>query len=137
MWTLSPCYSRFEKSANNWFGSMSQTEKQEVITALNPTSESGASVATIASKNGSSFECSLSVPHTSLSGRWTIKKTYRKSILFIEKKKVIKPPDSHPKTRWVASDTEHCTHALRRTIGYCLNCVSCRTDVTASQNARY
>ena len=116
-WTLSPFYSCFEQSANKWFGSMSQTEKQSVITALNTTStsESGASVAAIAGENGSSFECSLSVPFTSLNGILSdgqLEAIWKKASSLLSEKKVIKPPDSHPKTRWVASGTALPPHVV-------------------------
>ena len=114
-WTLSPCYSRFEKSANNWFGSMSLTEKQSVITALNTTSESGGSEASIASENGPSFECSLSVPYTSLNGILSdgqLEAIWKKASSLLREKKVIKPPDCHPKTRWVASGTSLPPHVV-------------------------
>ena len=37
-WTLAPCYSHIGQKVNNWFGSMSQTEKQDVLSSLHTTS---------------------------------------------------------------------------------------------------
>ena len=38
-----------------------------------------------------------------------------KSITFIDGKKVVKPPDSNPKTRWVVSDTAPSPHVVTTT----------------------
>ena len=124
-WSLSPSYSHIGQKTNTWFSCMSRAEKQEAISTLHapltvPSSSS------INDSEGVSYNSqvaldsrvTLSVPYTTLSGILSdgqLKAMWAKASRLLTEKKVVKPPDSNPKTRWVVSDTAPSPHVVTTT----------------------
>ena len=118
-WTLSPSCSHIGQNTSDWFRSMSHFEKQNAISALHTSSAtpSTPSICNSASSTTSpvSSESSLSVPYTSLIGILSdgqLEAMWTKASRLLTEKKVLKPPDSNPKTRWVVSDTASSPHVV-------------------------
>ena len=119
-WTVSPSYAHIKQNTSNWFGSMSLAEKQDTVSSLHkssplfptPSSSLGAADA------HEDSEDVLSVPCSSIKGLLSdglIISIWRKASQLLKGKKVIKAPDSNPKTRWVASDTSASLHVVMTT----------------------
>ena len=121
-WTLSPGFSHIGQKANDWFGSMSQVEKQDALSSLRTTSVLPSSSAVDCSlptelhtNVASGAKVFLSVQFTSLSSILSdgqLEAIWTKASRLLSENKVIKPPDSNPKTRWVASDTASSPHVV-------------------------
>ena len=118
-WTLSPNCSHIGQNTSEWFRSMSHLEKQNAISALQSTSVIPSSPSTCSSASStsctSSAEISLSLPYTILTGILSVgqlEAIWIKASRLLTEKKVIKPPDSNPKTRWVVSDTAPTPHVV-------------------------
>ena len=92
---------------------MSQTEKQDVLSSMHTTSTlpfstvDDSNVLTKPHLNVASGNLNLSVPFSSLRtilSDGQLEAMWKKASRLLNEKKVIKAPDSNPKTRWVARD---------------------------------
>ena len=120
-WVLSPCYSHVRQNANDWFGSMSQVDKQHVLSSLHgAVLPSGATIdknVTMVSQSDVNSTISLSMPYTSLTDSGMLSSghaeaMWRKASKLLNDQKVIKAPDDNPKTRWVSSDKGSSPHVV-------------------------
>ena len=119
-WTLSPSYSHVKQNAAEWFGSMSQVDKKNALLSLDATTSMHAatvpcSLSEERRSDSDDIVCALSVPHTSLTEILSdahVKAMWKKATKLLNENKVIKAPDSNPKTRWIASDTTMSPHVV-------------------------
>ena len=117
-WTLSPSCSHVSQNTSDWFRSMSHVDKQNAISALQTSSAISSNSSTC--NSGSSTSCpssesSLSMPYTILTeilSDGQLEAMWTKASRLLTEKKVIKPPDPNPKTRWVVSDTASSPHVV-------------------------
>jgi hypothetical protein len=135
-WSLSSRYSHISKKANNWFSSMSQTEKENTLSSLCAASVSNdrescdepsvsrggvanQEISPSVSRADVANEGKLSVPLTLVGDVFSgvisdgqLRAMWTKASSLLSEKKVIRAPDSNPKTRWIASDTASSPHVV-------------------------
>ena len=111
-WTLSSSCSHIRQNTSDWFHSL--FEKQNALSALQTSSAIPSTPSTYNSASSTtshpSSESLLSVPYTILAGVLSdgqLEAMWTKASRLLTEKKVITPPDSNPKMRWVVSDTLH------------------------------
>ena len=115
-WKLSPNHHHVARKTSDWFGGMTRVEKQDSLLSLHPSSSTQKTSATSSSR--CETEALLSVPFTSLCCALfstQLEAMWRKASRLLLDKKVIKPPHSNPKTRWVVSDTDSSPHVVTTT----------------------
>ena len=120
-WVLSPCYNYVKQNANDWFGSMSQVDKQHALSSLHGIVLPGGATTernvAMVSQNNVNSTISLSMPYTSLTDSGILSSghaeaMWKKASKLLNDLKVIKAPDDNPKTRWVSSDKGSSPHVV-------------------------
>ena len=118
-WTLSLPYAHLRCTTKDWFGSMSQAEKNDALVSLHESSPLFPTSSSCNSKHPEpSFEDDLSVSYTTIENALSegqAQTIWRKAIRLLRENKVIKAPNSNPKTRWVSSDTSISPHVVSTT----------------------
>lgn len=122
-WSLSHYYTHIGEKTRNWFGSMSLAEKENALSSICSASahltgsSQGEVLPTVQdAEELPSENLNITLPYSLLSGTLSdgqLKAMWMKASRLMSEKKVIKAPDSNPKTRWVSSDSSSSPHVVK------------------------